>query len=50
MRVILPYHIELDHLQEEAKVIIRLVLQLKNWSAYMDKAARVVSVSQIFFG
>ena len=39
--VILPYHIELDRLQEEAKGDKKLELLLKELDLFMDKAARV---------
>ncbi len=49
--VILPYHIELDRLQEEAKwVIIRLVLQLRELvQPIWTRQLVLESVSQIFW-
>ena len=49
--VILPYHIELDRLQEEAKVDNKDWYYNKgNWSSiYMDKAARVGIHLRIFW-
>ena len=48
--VILPYHIELDRLQEEAKGDNKIGTTIKGIGpAYMDKAARVEFVLRIFW-